>query len=740
MDRGILLMSWGDVAYGQAAYNLALSIKHYSPDIPIHLLTRPETVKEIPLTYFDKVEYITHPVSDPGLFKSQVYDKLPFEHTLFLDVDALCLSPVEPLFERLVSEGKPYRCFVHTFYDHTSPSTMPVMVWAYREDIWNHFGFNESHRMPATQTSLQYIHKCDWSEELFRRFLQNFLNPIPLNKLRFAWGGCQPDELYLNVTLAELNYDPTLGDGIYFGNELTIPRPSLLQEKHTFLSLFGTVQNIKSLYTRYYDGELAIMAKKQGHRSTYLWKNIAARKHANKRLPNMNRSRRTAFEGKYFRETPFTYRKSEETVLLCTSYFDSGNEFRQKELVRCLEANCANEDITTILNLGNLAFDHPKVVNVSFDRPTYQDFIARAKEIGHTFTVIANSDIYFDKTLNWIHQVNFDRLMIALSRYDVDVNGQDKIFAYSWSQDTWIFKNLPSEEVGNFPLGIPGCDNRFAYEVSSEGFQVINPAKDIKTYHVHNSNVRNYTEGHRIDPPYKDIPIGTLAERVKKTLLIHQPGKVGDIINCLPIAKYYHDLGFLVHWLCPEQYHTMFTYAPYVIPVKLAGRYDKTIDISFGLNRASPSQREWDRVKTSESFVSVKYRMAGVPLTELRKLYYQRNEKRENELYEKLVTSVPYALVHSKSDYGTPIVADTELPQIEFSPIEDYTVFDWRKVIESASEIHCIDSSLANFVDAIRPEKPLLRYYRNDRIFIPGVETILEAPWKLIDLRQPITA
>ena len=33
-----------------------------------------------------------------------------------------------------------------------------------------------------------------------------------------------------------------------------------------------------------------------------------------------------------------------------------------------------------------------------------------------------------------------------------------------------------------------------------------------------------------------------------KNLGILQPGKLGDIIICLPIAKYYFDKGYQIHW------------------------------------------------------------------------------------------------------------------------------------------------------------------------------------------------
>ncbi len=47
MTRGILLMAWGKRGYGFMAHNLAVSIKHHSPGIPIHLIATEKVLKEV---------------------------------------------------------------------------------------------------------------------------------------------------------------------------------------------------------------------------------------------------------------------------------------------------------------------------------------------------------------------------------------------------------------------------------------------------------------------------------------------------------------------------------------------------------------------------------------------------------------------------------------------------------------------------------------------------------------------
>ena len=104
------------------------------------------------------------------------------------------------------------------------------------------------------------------------------------------------------------------------------------------------------------------------------------------------------------------------------------------------------------------------------------------------------------------------------------------------------------------------------------------------------------------------------------------------------------------------------------------------------------------------------------------------------ELFEKVVSDKEYILVHRSSDYGTPIaIPDTDdgVEVVEFLPIQGYEIFDWRRVIEGANEIHAIDSSLCNFVDVV-DTKAKLYYYKNDRVPNKWDETILRKDWQRI--------
>lgn len=87
-----------------------------------------------------------------------------------------------------------------------------------------------------------------------------------------------------------------------------------------------------------------------------------------------------------------------------------------------------------------------------------------------------------------------------------------------------------------------------------------------------------------------------------------------------------------------------------------------------------------------------------------------------------------FALVHDSSHYGGKAEIETDLPIVQFSPVEGYTILDWFAVVQKASEIHCIDSSLCNFVDMIETKAKLF-YYQNGKVPNKWDETMLNKKW-----------
>lgn len=508
MTKGILLLAWGKRGYGFMAYNLALSIKYHSPNIPIHLLCDSGSMREVSdKSVFDNIEWINEEVSDPAKFKVGIYDHLPFDVTMYLDVDALCLRPVEPLFDQFIESGDYYQTFVHGFYDERSPIDMPLMYWCRRDFIWSHYGLSD-HVLPATQSSIQIIKKSDEAKLLFDKLVNNLCNPIPIHKLTHSWGGTQPDELYLNVAMAQVNCQSKLPEtSMWFGDNLS-KKPHQLSHEYTFLSLYGNKFKTRQLFWDYYDLVIKNLCASKGI-VPFKSNIIRSDKHANGHKKNTRPIIRR--DNKPFNQpippVPVLL-KTKPTVYLFTSFFTTDNRQRNSEIERVMSLNIENQFIDKIFNLSEIKVSNEKVVNINCKRPTFRDFVKAANLAGGDYSIIANSDIYFDSTIELAKQHLTEDSCYALSRYELKQVGRPKLFNYEFSQDSWFFKGQIKEPISiDFVMGKPACDNRFAYELNLMGYNVINPAHQIRTYHLHKINYRNYTEQDRLEGEVLAVPV-----------------------------------------------------------------------------------------------------------------------------------------------------------------------------------------------------------------------------------------
>jgi hypothetical protein len=178
-------------------------------------------------------------------------------------------------------------------------------------------------------------------------------------------------------------------------------------------------------------------------------------------------------------------------IYLFTNQYMDKNPERDAELCYCEKLNGLNPFIQHFSICGK--------------RLTYSEFFGLMNKLSNeSVVVLANSDIYFDETIQLAEKIQPGECY-ALSRWDIQPDGTAKPFHRADSQDAWIFRAPIKEVVADFTLGIGGCDNRIAYILNEAGYKVTNPCSKIKAYHLHLSGVRNYIKGshvERIEPPY----------------------------------------------------------------------------------------------------------------------------------------------------------------------------------------------------------------------------------------------
>lgn len=203
-------------------------------------------------------------------------------------------------------------------------------------------------------------------------------------------------------------------------------------------------------------------------------------------------------------------------IVLYINFYTDKSPSRQQELVHCQRMNGQLESIDQIYMVVDdveqykrWKIDYPKIqLHLMSNRPTFTDFFKLANQTQthpKQINIIANTDIYFTPSLDNLKTFDWKNRALCLSR-------QDTIL--SCSQDVWAWqgsmKNISSQS--SFFLGILGCDNRIAYVLHSNGYELHNPAKTIIANHVHSSMVRNYTDSDKLQGEFIHVEPTYLGE------------------------------------------------------------------------------------------------------------------------------------------------------------------------------------------------------------------------------------
>ena len=232
---------------------------------------------------------------------------------------------------------------------------------------------------------------------------------------------------------------------------------------------------------------------------------------------------------KYYETLGYIYDPNKKHNLF-VNYYQDKNEDRTKELNFSLFENLKNEKINNVV-LISTEVDYlklkyicdndlfKKIIPVITDkRPTFNDYFRLTKKLFNSYdnvNIIANLDIIIplETISNLSNYLTTNNTCLALTRWDIN-NGDDyknnsTFFDRADSQDCWMFNGGVEQIYGaDFTLGICGCDNVSAHLLEQKGYNVINPSRTIKTYHLHLVQVRNYMNQvgiptERLSPPYK---------------------------------------------------------------------------------------------------------------------------------------------------------------------------------------------------------------------------------------------
>jgi len=246
----------------------------------------------------------------------------------------------------------------------------------------------------------------------------------------------------------------------------------------------------------------------------------------------------------------YEYLNKEKIILIVQYYHVKGNDLnyinsRQKEIDYCFQRNFDNEYINEVhifleedcdLSFINNKYNIHIQKNITGKRINFKDIFNYYNEnLENNICILINSDIYLDKSIEIVKNINFEieKLFISLNRFEnnndnvpsflngKEINEADEKNCHGflvpfqesiWSQDAWIWKYKINNinEKFNFNLGVVGCDNYIAYLMNQNGYKILNCSKIISTNHydrlsiiqnefgISKGNISKKTENNRI--------------------------------------------------------------------------------------------------------------------------------------------------------------------------------------------------------------------------------------------------
>lgn len=254
MEKGVLLIAYGGMNYAQMAYNMVLSLRHYSPKVKVAVVhdgcmnklneSRPDWK-----TYFDHIDIF---IPKSAGENKVCLDKLtPFKHTLYLDVDGIIVKDITPLLDGCIKHTSPLLCQVHG--KGGVNDSINYAIWAKNVSAWAWFDIPIDGFFQATQTSIVYF--SDKAGYLFDMMREKF--NFPKKYFTHHWGNSVPDELIFSGVAAHHQLDidmkaVTDKNPVFFAN--SVNRSVMLRqiEKNNYvLGFCGAARQLRKKYLSY---------------------------------------------------------------------------------------------------------------------------------------------------------------------------------------------------------------------------------------------------------------------------------------------------------------------------------------------------------------------------------------------------------------------------------------------------------------------------------------------------------
>lgn len=267
-------------------HNLALSLKHHSPNVKIHLFITDELRQHINEADYETIvpikhdDYNDHRGIAPAKIKARIYElgrSIGLESFLYLDVDAIVLNDIEPFLHAL----KGSKVATEIIDKGGKDDNVNYSIWATSDNIWQFFELADNDTLCGIQSSWMYFEHNDICGKL-----QEYLNyymavGVPFTILKQTWGLALPDELLYQGIFAKMGVIPSKPDtekhSILFGNKKNKETVDSAEKNYYLLSIYGNDKLTQKKWLELYDRHLQSIDRVNYHPYSMLIRD----KHAN---------------------------------------------------------------------------------------------------------------------------------------------------------------------------------------------------------------------------------------------------------------------------------------------------------------------------------------------------------------------------------------------------------------------------------------------------------------------------
>lgn len=232
-----------------------------------------------------------------------------------------------------------------------------------------------------------------------------------------------------------------------------------------------------------------------------------------------------------------------------------------------------------------------------------------------------------------------------------------------------------------------------------------------------------------------------------KPCVIKQPAGIGDVFFCQKIARVMMQNGFQIVWPLRNDIvwirdYIKDIYFPSVEDNFLAKDiFDTAAGYVIEENGAFISLATADITHSDGKIMSSKYSMLGLDYSDWQNYFkFKRDLDKESDLYYNVLgLSDDSEFVFINNLYNTDIrnsnllsPTQFDIPTVELKILDNFTLFDWCKVLEKAKKIFTINTSINYIIDVIDTSYDEYVIYAHDEKNKKEIDYLFKKPHRML--------